>query len=355
METPVEKLLHSLALGPHVDTFRINGIVTLHDVEILTREDIIELGVQKIGERNRLLDWITKRRSTGTSTTTTTDGPPPKAAAKSMGVVETTPPRRSGIVVVDDTKNLRLSPHNNNNSIIQIQVMPTEVSLTRAQDMTTKRMVLAEDIGRQIHSSLRNAIGSGGTRSVVSDNNATHFLRVRVTVVSEGSRDARLWGAGAGHSKLSLEWSLVDMHGTPYIPWQRFVKTDSGALGWKDLTSKTVGETSLYRMASEAANEITMRVNLFVQQQAYALGGAFGTSTGTGTALPIVYAPVHESRPSDHDLSAFADAAVQQAAYVKLLVKTATAVNSAALDLAALDLAVLQSSAELDVANLFDC
>eukprot|EP00957_Ditylum_brightwellii_P134957 10289826-Ditylum_brightwellii.AAC.1 len=58
----VHAILSHLNLLNHEEAFRENGIETWDDIALLTREDLSELGIVKIGERNRLLALVKSRQ-----------------------------------------------------------------------------------------------------------------------------------------------------------------------------------------------------------------------------------------------------------------------------------------------------
>jgi len=60
--TRAKKILKSLNLSHHAKIFDDSGIKSSEDVQLLSREDLLALGVVKIGERNRICAWIENQK-----------------------------------------------------------------------------------------------------------------------------------------------------------------------------------------------------------------------------------------------------------------------------------------------------
>lgn len=63
MDDPMSQALQELRLTSYEQLFRENAIETREDLCNLSIEDVKEIGVTKIGDRNRLLSWIESQRS----------------------------------------------------------------------------------------------------------------------------------------------------------------------------------------------------------------------------------------------------------------------------------------------------
>jgi WD40 repeat protein len=61
----VQALLVKLGLTHHQDAFDENAIIDICDVLDLTDKDLEDIGLKKIGERNRMRSWIAKRKHRG--------------------------------------------------------------------------------------------------------------------------------------------------------------------------------------------------------------------------------------------------------------------------------------------------
>jgi len=61
-QSDINKVLQQLRLNHHENAFQENGIATIADMKLLSAEDIREIGVTILGERNRLKKWIADHR-----------------------------------------------------------------------------------------------------------------------------------------------------------------------------------------------------------------------------------------------------------------------------------------------------
>lgn len=256
----IEGLLQSLDLGRHSDSFRDNGITKIEDAELLSKQDIVDLGVDRIGERNRLLKWVAET-----------------AAAKRQ---------RSTEHLSQPSPSPHLAKTAPSPKVYLIGVSPVEIALQRSKDRTPVRLSLADQVGTQIYYALCSAYS-------IPVEKATHVLKVQLSVVSEGSRSGRLLAAefGSGHSKLSLNWSLEMKHTKQLvIPWQPIHKKMSGGLGFKDFVAADVGETDLGRMAVAASSEIIMSVSRSIGTSQPASGGGVANRPSATDQIATAFA-----------------------------------------------------------------
>lgn len=57
-KSQVDQVLLELGLQQYANSFKENSIETVHDLKLLSTQDLKEIGLVKIGERNRLKSWI---------------------------------------------------------------------------------------------------------------------------------------------------------------------------------------------------------------------------------------------------------------------------------------------------------